>query len=165
MPMMLTCKPPIRLEMVSWKPRDKAIPPIPRAVIAALTSTPKNDDSTTLTPIAQMTTREMLMKMLAEGSGVWSLLRMRRNTRANRWLITAVAAKINTMVITLLSHPTWMNSFTKPYRSMADSSAFIAIPPRKQPDGKDSRFGAGMVGPEQNTARQDPCRSRLADHR
>ena len=36
----LTCKPPMRLAMVSWKPSEMAMPPIPSAVMAALTSTP-----------------------------------------------------------------------------------------------------------------------------
>ena len=37
MRMRLTCKPPIKLEMVSWNPSEMAMPPMPSAVIAALT--------------------------------------------------------------------------------------------------------------------------------
>ena len=36
----LTCKPPMRFAMVSWKPSEMAMPPMPSAVMAALTSTP-----------------------------------------------------------------------------------------------------------------------------
>ncbi len=59
---------------MSWKPREMAIPPMPSAVMAALTSMPKQVDSTTDAPISQMTTRTMLTKMLDEGKGELSRL-------------------------------------------------------------------------------------------
>ena len=64
----LTCTPPMRLEMVSWKPNEMAIPPMPSAVIAADTSTPKHVDSTTDPPTTHTMARPMLMKIDDEGS-------------------------------------------------------------------------------------------------
>ncbi len=63
----LTCRPPMRFEMVSWKPKDIAIPPMPSAVTAAETSTPKQVESMADMPRNHTTTRPMLMKIDDEG--------------------------------------------------------------------------------------------------
>ena len=87
MPIKVTCMPPIRFESVSWKPREIAMPPTPRAATSAFALMPKQLSRIKLPPIIQMTARAMLMKILDAGSGL--------SSRLSRWfrvLDTTLAA-------------------------------------------------------------------------
>ena len=68
----------MRLESVSWKPSETAMPPTPRAAITELVLTPKQLSSTMLAPTIQMMARTMLMMMLELGSGLlpWCSMRV-----------------------------------------------------------------------------------------
>ena len=52
-PMKVTWMPPMRLDSVSWKPSEMAIPPTPRAVIRALGLMPKQESKMMLPPMIQ----------------------------------------------------------------------------------------------------------------
>lgn len=80
----LTCKPPMRFDSVSWKPSEMAMPPMPSAVMAALTSTRKQVDSMMHTPVIHTAPRAMLMKMELEGKSRSSLM---ASTRPRKRLV------------------------------------------------------------------------------
>ena len=93
----LTCKPPMRFDSVSWKPSEMAMPPMPSAVMAALTSTRKQVDSMMHTPVIHTAPRAMLMKMELEGKSRSSLMASTRpRKRLVRRATTAVIARMTT---------------------------------------------------------------------
>ena len=100
----LSCKPPIRLDMVSWKPSEMAMPPMPSAVTAALTSTLKLVDSMMQMPSAHTAPRPMFTKMELEGRFFSSLkCSMRRRKCVIRRAATAVMPRMTTTDTAVLS--------------------------------------------------------------
>ena len=90
--------------MVSLKPSEIAIPPMPRPATSAETSMLKHTESIIAMPSIQTKTRAKLIYMVIEGIGVLPLRKIARMTFETITASKNVSARIITAVITAIIH-------------------------------------------------------------